>query len=669
MIFPYIYYTILIMKEYNIKRDDLDYILTDTLPVELSELYTNIYFYEFLHSRKTEIDEISDEFKKLIFSFSTKNPFMKNNSDNHGIPTIPLTFNILKSDQENKRKMSIPQPLSALEIYFFIRHYQTDILLSLKKSRYSIRYHTRNNSLNYKTRHRKPLLIDYRYSCSKKNKKFLEQSGSFFNIGPVSRINHLTSCEEWVLHNLKYKFYCKLDYKRCFDSIYTHSFKWIVTDNTVDSKNFNNSSLFAAIDRILQNINGYSSNGIIVGPEFSRLIAEILLQEIDNEVFYDLQNNNIKLNEDYVLLRYVDDMFLFTNSEDIQNKIIEVIDAKSKKYLLELNEHKIEKSQTPYLGNAWVFDMQRFANSCDQLLFNGNQTFSFGDDIYQLNLNQKNIESIRETFMYIISKNHDFISPITSYAMSVLLNNMSRKKKEYAFFRRGSSDKTVCKFLDLVFFIYSHCINFYNTQKLVSIMYYCHNEISLIGSKYLQDIINKYDFSISNSSEIVNLFVALRGFNVSFRTKIEGKILDNILESDNPILLATFLYYSQYNDRYLDEISSVVNNILNKKLNYLNNKNEILLLREFWYIIIFNKCPYVSEENKKLIEDILKIILKKNSKNRNIKLFIDFMLDKNQRYCFFSWRKKGIKFMQEITYRTSSMTVFKRKGLPLLTSI
>lgn len=133
--------------------------------------------------------------------------------------------------------------------------------------------------------------------------------------------------------------------------------------------------------------------------------------------------------------------------------------------------------------------------------------------------------------------------------------------------------------------------------------------------------------------------------------------------------MATFLYYSQYNDRYLDEISSVVNSILNKKLNYLNNKNEILLLREFWYVIIFNKCPYVSEENKKLIEDILKIILEKNSKNRNIKLFIDFMLDKNQRYCFFSWRKKGIKFMQEITYRTSSMTVFKRKGLPLLTSI
>ena len=669
MIFPYIYYTILIMKEYNIKRDDLDYILTDTLPVELSELYTNIYFYEFLHSRKTEIDEISNEFKKLVFSFSTKNPFMKNSSDNHGIPTIPLTFNILKSDQENKRKMSVPQPLSALEIYFFIRHYQTDILLSLKKSRYSIRYHTRNNSLNYKTRHRKPLLIDYQYSCSKKNKKLLEQSGSFFNIGPVSRINHLTSCEEWVLHNLKYKFYCKLDYKRCFDSIYTHSFKWIVASNTVDSKNFNNSSLFAAIDRILQNINGYSSNGIIVGPEFSRLIAEILLQEIDNEVFYDLLNNDIKLNEDYVLLRYVDDMFLFTNSEDTQNKIIEVIDAKSKKYLLELNEHKIEKSLTPYSGNAWIFDMQRFINSCDQLLFNGNQTYTFDDDVYQLNLNQKNIESIRETFIYIISKNRDFIPPITSYAMSVLFNNMSRKKKECAFFRRGSSDKTVCKFLDLVFFIYSHCINFHNTQKLISIMYYCHNEISLIGSKYLQDIINKYDFLTSNSSEIVNLFVALRGFNISFRTKIEEEILENVLESDNPILLATFLYYSQYNDRYLDKISSVVNNILNKKLNYLNNKNEILLLREFWYIIIFNKCPYVSEENKKLIEDILKTILEKNSKNRNIKLFIDFMLDKNQRYCFFSWRKKGIKFMQEITYRTSSMTVFKRKGLPLLTSI
>ena len=33
------------------------------------------------------------------------------------------------------------------------------------------------------------------------------------------------------------------------------------------------------------NINGKSSNGIVVGPEYSRMIAEILLQQIDKEVY------------------------------------------------------------------------------------------------------------------------------------------------------------------------------------------------------------------------------------------------------------------------------------------------------------------------------------------------------------------------------------------------
>ena len=76
----------------------------------------------------------------------------------------------------------------------------------------------------------------------------------------------------------------KVDYKSCFDSIYTHSYAWIIERNIIDAKDAKNSHLFLTIDRILQNINGRSSNGIIVGPEFSRMIAEILLQRIDVEV-------------------------------------------------------------------------------------------------------------------------------------------------------------------------------------------------------------------------------------------------------------------------------------------------------------------------------------------------------------------------------------------------
>ena len=38
-------------KELNIKRNSLDYIITDILPVELSDRFTYIYFYDFLNSK------------------------------------------------------------------------------------------------------------------------------------------------------------------------------------------------------------------------------------------------------------------------------------------------------------------------------------------------------------------------------------------------------------------------------------------------------------------------------------------------------------------------------------------------------------------------------------------------------------------------------------------
>ena len=42
----------------NIKRNNLDYLLTDILPTELSDGFTYSYFYEFLLSKSDEIDDM-----------------------------------------------------------------------------------------------------------------------------------------------------------------------------------------------------------------------------------------------------------------------------------------------------------------------------------------------------------------------------------------------------------------------------------------------------------------------------------------------------------------------------------------------------------------------------------------------------------------------------------
>ena len=71
--------------------------------------------------------------------------------------------------------------------------------------------------------------------------------------------------------------------------------------------------MFLAIDRILQNINGKISNGIVVGPEFSRMVSEILLQQIDYEVKIILFNKKLFQNKDYSIYRWVDDIYIFAN--------------------------------------------------------------------------------------------------------------------------------------------------------------------------------------------------------------------------------------------------------------------------------------------------------------------------------------------------------------------
>ena len=42
----------------NIERNQLDYILTDVLPTELSEQFSYRYFYDYLVTKNDEIDEI-----------------------------------------------------------------------------------------------------------------------------------------------------------------------------------------------------------------------------------------------------------------------------------------------------------------------------------------------------------------------------------------------------------------------------------------------------------------------------------------------------------------------------------------------------------------------------------------------------------------------------------
>lgn len=67
-------------------------------------------------------------------------------------------------------------------------------------------------------------------------------------------------------------------------------------------------------DRLIQNLNYGETNGIVIGPEFSRIFAEIILQKIDKTIYEQLLQLETPLihKRDYEIYRYVDDYSFFT---------------------------------------------------------------------------------------------------------------------------------------------------------------------------------------------------------------------------------------------------------------------------------------------------------------------------------------------------------------------
>jgi hypothetical protein len=124
-----------------------------------------------------------------------------------------------------------------------------------------------------------------------------------------------------------FNFMSKLDVSQCFDSIYTHSVAWAIFKKEYAKKHLaETQSTFAfKFDQLMQRINYNETNGILIGPELSRIFAEIILQAIDIDIIQDLYKDNYSIKKDYQIFRYVDDYFIFYNDErifeSIRNKI------------------------------------------------------------------------------------------------------------------------------------------------------------------------------------------------------------------------------------------------------------------------------------------------------------------------------------------------------------
>lgn len=644
----------------KLKRNELDVIITDLLPVEISEIFTYTNFYHFLNENKSILRNIESKF--LNAKYTNERVF-----SSHRISATPIKYEVYKNNKST-RTLSILSPISALQIYVFVKLFSESILNKLKQNNcFSVRYHTSKKSLYYLRK--KDGFIEYAdEDLNIEELEGIESSGMFFDIQEYGRIKELYRSDLWFKLNTQYSYFAKLDYQACFDSIYTHTLKWIISDNVIDSRNFSETNnVLSVADRLLQQINSSISNGILVGPEFSRMIAEILLQQIDKEVYNTLLNEGYENDKHYRVIRYVDDLFIFSDDNKLITKVIESYSIKAKKFQLRINESKTERGTLPHIWSIWIHDIKQYIREIESKHFYDTRIHK--DKNYRLRTkNLKNlihISSIKEEFQRIIALYPEFSDKIVRYVFGFYSNNLN-KRNSTKLFKDNAKKEDIEALIDFLFFHFSYAPTYRNTQLLITFI----NRVDkIIGSEItgevLQEIVSKYSYIFSRSTvhDFANLVLVLSKYGVQLSSKTEDFLWSRIKQTSDPIQHVNYLLYSKYNNNYYHEVISEIEVLIKKKLNVITDEKHVFLYPETWWIIIFSDFDEFSQDVKDIFKEKINLIKSLNNDGYGLirNLLYDYLSNEKYMNKFVKWQKESNDYLESITFKTFEKTLFNGK--------
>ena len=252
---------------------------------------------------------------------------------------------------------------------------------------------------------------------------------------------------------------------------------------------------------------------------------------------------------------------------------------------------------------------------------------------------------------------------IIAYFLSSILNHIGKNKDKCTIFKNDVKGSTVFSFLDLTFYAYSFFPNYGNTQKLLQIISYVRDEYDIFEeSTRLQALINKYAFIFdkANINDVVNLFLFCRQAKIEIPYLQEECIVRKIKEKDDPILWATYLMYSQYNRKYSDEIRSYIEKTLLEKIKAIRVQKSVYEYREFWWILIFNKCPFITNALQNAIDNaitLLNVPTVSGCTHTLVDIFKNYL--QNSPIQFFDWDIERNDFLRTLTFKTHEKSIFK----------
>ena len=599
--------------------------------------------------------------------------------------TIPYQYRTYQNRKD--RTLSIPHPDVQQQIVKFYDEYFSLILYYTNLSKFSIRKPTKKASLYY--------FDDIIYNEKKKdNRPFHEQDGyeydhyhSFFVYRKYQFIHQFYKSKDFINNEKKFPYLIKFDISRCFDTIYSHSISWAIYGQQYAKKNKNNMNFASQFDSLMQNCNNRETNGIIIGSEFSRLFAEIILQRVDKNIEDKLNSEyGFIYQKDYVVYRYVDDFFLFCRQED-QEKIMSIIKDELAFYKLYINDKKTIEYQRPFVSHQTQLKTQVQQLLSKEFVIDKiknvkhDDTNSYGHtteiENYKFNINSIPIIT---SLKVLIAQSENKYEGISNYILRICEKYILRIFNTVAYQPEKCEQKEVIEsilsILDIMFFVISD-IKYSSGNYIAKILSIMMNKlyqqivkknddktVQVFFTKYYKQIIfNKiYEEILLRMSyqdkskfyvEYWNLFIILTQLRKSYRlTELKLKELldfEKVINESQDIKTGKFRYdyfaiitiqfYIKNNKQYTD-IKNKLDEYILLYLDHLeykyssigakNNITEYYLLQEE-----IKNNPYFVDLNRENTTDQLKQ-LQKQSKNSLYVKWKEFNfikeVDKKQRF-------------------------------------
>lgn len=614
-------------------------LLTEVLPYETPLIFNNRNFYELCCE------------KKNFFNNSVVSNFF---SDSKRKDTIPFNFSISRNGQ-SPRILSVIHPSKQREIVEFYKEHKEAILYYASQSPFSIR---------------KPIKVG-RYYFDNNDKKLEEQRNknsdnddeiedgleihgeegikfknffSYYRYGSVHKFyesHQYQECEKDFLH------LCRFDIAKCFDSIYTHSIQWAIYTKEVVKKDIKlaNDSFAGVLDKLMQSLNYNETHGIVIGPEFSRIFAEIILQRIDRSVYNALLKENILPNTDYRLFRYVDDHFLFFNDEKVKNRILDIYTLTFREYKMSINQAKTHQYSRPIMTEISMAK-QKIRAYISKYVF-PNQEAQQDKNIHKINANR----TITNIKIFLRESGTDY-EGVVQFLLGVIDSKI-----------KSTKNSAISQDIGNILEIWELSSFFFSVHVSASSI----NRISLIAKNLLDMaeklLLNEYfrlaDRIFDSLEAVIKklfgqdiglyLLVILREKAIFTHKRIKPSFLEKVIVEKTQVTyfdVILLLFYMQDEDEY-KTIKDLLQAKIHEKYKNIQEKYPNIFLHTEACLLFFDllSCPFLDEKFKKQILEYYDI-------KRNKTDFLKFCT-KNKPF-FIQW--EGFDLLEELEFRKSSET-------------